>query len=436
MQTAGRVGIVGAGPESVEWVTRLLSRGLDVVMWSPETDPARLLDMPLKNAWRAARRLGVFPDASLDKLVVAQSIEEVTGGVDFLLVVTQGDHDVLLHLDETTRADLPIIVSGALPEVSFIRAERIVSVQPERPVYLLPAIEILQSSQNTNDVLSRVTSFMHFLGMKPVWTDLTVLKSLRDTLRRESNRLQETGHVSEQDVDDLFLHGSGLLSAVFGPNAMETARTTADPDLQVLRDDCVIAVMQALRAYQQGAGQLLQEDETRRITAGQEFPRWRAGEVVPAPLAIYQSNVLPEWVDYNGHMTEAAYLTAFGWASDALFRYIGDDEAYRESGLSFYTVETHINYFQECSSGDPLRFTTQLLGGDEKRMHLFHSMYHGHSGELLATTEQMLLHVDMHAGRTCPIREDVFRALQAVLEAHGSLETPKQVGRQMAIRKR
>ena len=35
-----------------------------------------------------------------------------------------------------------------------------------------------------------------------------------------------------------------------------------------------------------------------------------------------------------------------------------------------------------------------MLGADEKRLHLFHTMTHGASGEGLATGEHMLLHVD------------------------------------------
>jgi carnitine 3-dehydrogenase len=155
---------------------------------------------------------------------------------------------------------------------------------------------------------------------------------------------------------------------------------------------------------------------------------------VPAPLDYYRGTVLPEWVDYNGHMTEAAYLTAFGWASDVLFRYIGDDEAYRAAGHSFYTAETHINYLRECSVGDPLRVTTQLLGLDEKRLHFFHSMYHGESGEPLATTEQMLVHVDMNAGRSAPIQPEVYEALAAIMAAHKDMAIPPQVGRQMAVK--
>jgi acyl-CoA thioesterase FadM len=75
---------------------------------------------------------------------------------------------------------------------------------------------------------------------------------------------------------------------------------------------------------------------------------WTPGTVVPAPLNIYTCKVEQDWVDYNGHMTEAAYLTAMGWGSDALFTYIGDNDEYRAAGNSFYTVETHIVYEDEA----------------------------------------------------------------------------------------
>jgi len=159
---------------------------------------------------------------------------------------------------------------------------------------------------------------------------------------------------------------------------------------------------------------------------------------IQTPLELYACAVHPHWIDYNGHMTEASYLTAFGDASDALFRYVGIDEAYRAAGHSFYTVETHINYYKEVRSGEPLQFTTQLLGLDEKRLHLFHTMSHGVTCELLATTEQMLIHVDTRAraASATPIRPHVYTALQAILAAHQAMPIPPQVGRQIAFKKK
>jgi carnitine 3-dehydrogenase len=195
--------------------------------------------------------------------------------------------------------------------------------------------------------------------------------------------------------------------------------------------DSIIAVMRALRPSGLGAGAVVAEHESRRFGAGAQ--RWQRHDSVECPLSLFDTRVEPEWVDYNGHMTEAAYLTAAGWASDALFRYIGDDEAYRDAGHSFYTVETHIHYLLEVDVHEPLHFTTQLLGADAKRMHLLHQMYHGDTGKLLCTTEQMLVHVDMTAGRSTPMLPDVAEAVHAIARAHASLPVPPQAGTVMRL---
>jgi carnitine 3-dehydrogenase len=155
---------------------------------------------------------------------------------------------------------------------------------------------------------------------------------------------------------------------------------------------------------------------------------WREGTVPPAPLDFYRGTVLTAWVDYNHHMTEAAYLTAIGWASDALFSYIGDDDAYRAAGHSFYTVETHIAYLREAAEHDPLRITTQVLGSDRKRLHIYHEMFHGALDHLLCTSEQMLVHVDMNAGRSTPIPSPLREALDALAVAHRHLPPPERAG--------
>ena len=156
--------------------------------------------------------------------------------------------------------------------------------------------------------------------------------------------------------------------------------------------------------------------------------RWQPGDAAPAPLDFYRCPVLPAWVDYNHHMTEAAYLTAFGWASDALFSYIGDDDAYRAAGHSFYTVETHIAYLREAAELAPLRITTRVLGVDRKRLHIYQEMFHGTNDKLLATTEQMLVHVDMNSARSVAILPEVRAALEAILAAHSTLAPPAGAG--------
>jgi len=163
---------------------------------------------------------------------------------------------------------------------------------------------------------------------------------------------------------------------------------------------------------------------------------WDPLAPIAAPLCLHQTLVKSAWVDYNGHMSESCYLLVFGDNSDAFFRFIGIDEEYRDSGgQSLYTVETHLHNLREVSDGEPLRLTLQLLDADEKRLHIFHAMYHGESGDLLATGEQMLVHVNMQAGRTVDMPADLFQRVMAIRAAHARLPVPRQVGHAIGIRR-
>ncbi|MDC0198506.1 thioesterase family protein [Candidatus Thioglobus sp.] len=165
-----------------------------------------------------------------------------------------------------------------------------------------------------------------------------------------------------------------------------------------------------------------------------EYQYYSERDKLDKPLNIYSAKVHSDWIDYNGHMSESFYLYAFGDASDALFQYIGIDNDYRLAGHSFYTVETHINYYLEASEKEPLEFSTQILDLDSKRLHIFHQMFHGESGDLLATTEQILVHVDMNKAKASEIGLSVFRILQKIWSEHKKLPSPKQKGRVMQIK--
>jgi carnitine 3-dehydrogenase len=69
-----------------------------------------------------------------------------------------------------------------------------------------------------------------------------------------------------------------------------------------------------------------------------------------------------------------------------------------------------------------------VLGLDRKRLHIYHEMFRGDDDSLLATTEQMLVHVDMNAGRSVAILPEVSEALQAITAAHSTLPPAKRAG--------
>jgi acyl-CoA thioester hydrolase len=68
-------------------------------------------------------------------------------------------------------------------------------------------------------------------------------------------------------------------------------------------------------------------------------------------------------------------------------------------------------------------------------VHVFHEMRHGETGDLLATAEQMLVHVDMAAGRSSDMPSEVASRIAAIRETHAALPTPDVVGKPMGIRR-
>jgi carnitine 3-dehydrogenase len=110
-------------------------------------------------------------------------------------------------------------------------------------------------------------------------------------------------------------------------------------------------------------------------------------------------------------------------------RLIGVDLAYVEAGQSYYTVETHIRHLGEAKLGQAIHSTCQILAVDEKRLHLFHTICDTESGAVLATAEQMLLHVDSEAGKATPAPAAVLDKANAIAAAHSKLPPPEGAGR-------
>lgn len=153
-----------------------------------------------------------------------------------------------------------------------------------------------------------------------------------------------------------------------------------------------------------------------------------------APLTLYTDVVRPDWIDYNRHMMDGYYAVAFSHATDAFLDHIGLDADYRErSGCSTYTAEGHILFLRELKAESPLRFSTQLLGYDSKRMHIFHAMHHATEGFLAATCEWMMVHVDTTQGRGAAMPTEVLARLAAIRADHTTLPLPPQAGRIISL---
>ena len=158
---------------------------------------------------------------------------------------------------------------------------------------------------------------------------------------------------------------------------------------------------------------------------------------IEAPLTLHNETVRSEWIDYNGHMNLAYYVLVFDHATDAFLDFIGMDSNYRAmTKCSVFTLEMHVNYEREVEEGDAIRVSTQLLEYDPKRLHYFHSMYHADQGYLAATTELIVMHIDLAKRRSSPMPAEILGRVAMVRNSHQDLPIPSQVGRVIGIRRR
>jgi len=141
----------------------------------------------------------------------------------------------------------------------------------------------------------------------------------------------------------------------------------------------------------------------------------------------YRTRVIEDWIDYNGHLSEAYYVLVFGFATDAFMSRIGLRPAAHEvDGSTLYTVEAHVRYLQEVRLGEELTVSTMIVLADDKRLHLAHEMHAG--SHLVATEEVMCLHVAGAPPAVTPFPGPVAARIAAATNAHGPAQIPQWVG--------
>ncbi|AZE81002.1 thioesterase family protein [Pseudomonas synxantha] len=151
-------------------------------------------------------------------------------------------------------------------------------------------------------------------------------------------------------------------------------------------------------------------------------------------LTTYTTQVLADWVDYNGHLRDAFYLLIFSYATDALMDTLGLDSDNREaSGHSLFTLELHLNYLHEVKLDAEVEVRTQLIAHDAKRLHLYHSLYRVGEDRELAGNEQMLLHVDLAGPHAAPFTAATLEKLMAISAAQAELPKPALLGRVIGL---
>ena len=489
-RTAGLLGggVIGAG-----WAARFLMEGVDVRLYDPDPEAVRKVAEVLENSRRAWRNLTMIPMPPEGRLIMAATAEEAVKGADFVQESAPEREDLKRELlSRTSRVADPHVVfasstSGLLPshlQLDMAYPERLVVGHPFNPVYLLPLVEVCGGKLTASDSIERAEAVYRSVGMSPLRVRKEipgfVANRLLEALWREALWLVKDDVATATEVDDAIRLGPGLrwsimgtflvyrmaggeagmkhFMAQFGPTLQwPWSKLTDVPDLdeslldkivaqsdeqaggesvrelERFRDDCLVAVLQGLRAHGAGAGAVLAGHE-RALFEVAHARAMREDDDLSRPLRLHSRRVPPEWVDYNGHVSESRYLQILADASDAFVRYLGVDSAYLATGGSYFTAETHLSFLNQTRAEDLVEVSTQVLAADDKRLHLYHRLERPKDRALLAESETMLLHVDVRSGRVTPAGTAVAKRARQVAHAHSLLPRPERARRRIGDR--
>jgi acyl-CoA thioester hydrolase len=146
------------------------------------------------------------------------------------------------------------------------------------------------------------------------------------------------------------------------------------------------------------------------------------------PDLVWTEDVRPEWIDYNGHLSEAYYVLVFGHATDAVMDRLGMTPDYlTDTATSLFTLEAHVRYLDQIPPGAHLEVRSAVIGVTAKLMWLWHEMFC--EDRLRASEEVLMVHVDTASGRSSAMPEDLRHRAERLL-----VPVPEHASRRISVR--
>jgi carnitine 3-dehydrogenase len=487
MASIKQAAVIGGGVIGAGWLARLIENGVDVRVYDPDPESERKINEVLENSRAAYSKLTMAPRLSEGSVQHCASLAEAVSVAELIVESVPERLDikqfVYAEIEQSAPVDSLIVssTSGIMPsdlQADMQHPERMLVAHPFNPVYLLPVVEIVGGKKTSQDSVDQAMVIYASIGMKPVHIkkeiEAFVADRLLEAVWREALWLVSDGIATTKEIDDIMRFGFGLRWAQmglfetyrvaggeagmrhfmeqFGPcltwpwtklmdvpeftdELVDLIATQSDEqsgmhsirELERIRDNNLVGIMQALRTNDWGAGKVLASYEKSQYEAAAAS---MTKDIIDLsqPIVTSERTVPTDWTDYNNHMNESRYLQASSESTDAFMHLIGADAAYIEAGNSFFTVETHIRHLDEVKAQEPIIVTTQVLAGAGKKMHLFNRITHA-DGRLLATVEHMLIHVSLKT-RSASLPEDkVATKLAEIAALHAALPTPEGAGR-------
>ncbi len=318
-----KAAVLGAGVIGCGWAARFVMHGWDVAVCDPDPQlPARLA-VVLDRARDVLNRLYDRPlpaegevEFTADATAAVADADWVQESLPESLPIKR---DLYARVQGTLGAKTPLAssTSGFKPSdlaVGCIRAPQLLVCHPFNPVYLLPVVEVVPTDITHAEIIPHVTAILTEIGMKPVLVcselDAHIGDRLLEALWREALWLVADGVATTAEIDDVIRYGFGLRWAQmglfetyriaggekgmhnfltqFGPAlAWPWSKLTDVPDLddgliekitaqsdeqsghrsitelELHRDNNLVAILRALKKTNSGAGKLINAMDAR-----------------------------------------------------------------------------------------------------------------------------------------------------------------------------
>lgn len=131
-------------------------------------------------------------------------------------------------------------------------------------------------------------------------------------------------------------------------------------------------------------------------------------------METYRGVVYPWHIDQIGHMNVQFYTARFDEATWHFFAAIGITPGYLKSNArGMAAVDQHTRYRKELHAGALIRITSELLEIKSKTVRFRHHMYDAESGDEVAVTDLVGVHMDTAARRSVPLPQEIVERAQA-----------------------
>ncbi len=315
--------VIGGGVIGGGWIARLVENGVNVAVFDPADDARQKIDAVLANAAVAAEKLTDIPRPKPGKLTFCETLQQAVADAELIVEAVPEQLEIKQSVYaqiETAASDEALIASstsGILPsdlQRGMVHPERLLVAHPFNPVYLLPLVELVGGEQTAMQTIERAKEIYKNLGMHPLHVRKEIEAFIADrfleAVWREALWLVKDGVATTQEIDDAIRYGFGLrwaqmglfetyrvaggeagmrhFIAQFGPclkwpwtKLMDVPELDDDltdkiasqsdeqsgrysiRELERIRDDNLVGILQALKKNNWGAGKTLKDYEER-----------------------------------------------------------------------------------------------------------------------------------------------------------------------------